>query len=492
MKNLFQKYIRYKRKLNEKKFNQFEKEQIIHLDKDEVIEEGIFKFKNLKKSGFCTFYCGLSFWNIKSDYFKESRKASLKIKNLTRVYIIKDVSSLNNEYLISQILEDVKANTRAYICHYDDISEIESKKDFGIWDDEYVCVVHYNADNLVIGITVSGRKEDLTNALRWQNNISKVSLPVTSRTDIKLVKKKFAKKVSTTPADRYKEFQHRSIELQMSIAAKECTSSHIDPKSCQWYHSSWPILRALNVVSTPNWHDNFYTNSIYNYAKKNNAPLRILISASADATILEHIESAIGNLSRTNIWLIDLCPTPLEIGRLYAKLRNITIHTVQMNALHLRSEGVPQNFFDLVITDAFITRFKNLQEKEKLIQEWNGILKRGGQIITTCRVTGETEEVGNKNDRDIFIKKTLRVFDNYCKRSPSILKYINKRLVQLSATHYSKNIVSYPISEVALHDIFSKNNFNIENKPPQGIFTKKVVTGEFKTTTYTQIVAIKL
>lgn len=328
MENLFKKFIKFKRELSEAKLDKFEKEQLIHLDKDEIIEEGIFKFKNLKYSGFCTFYCGLSFWNIKSNYFKESRKASLRIKNFTRVYIIKDVADLNNEYLISQILEDIKANTRAFICHHDDIPEIESKKDFGIWDEEYVCVVEYNADNLVTGIVVSGRKHDLKDARQWQKNILKVSLPVASRADIEAVKIKFANKISAIPADRYKEFQHQSIELQMAIAAKECTASYVDAESCRWYHSSWPILRALNVVSTPNWHGDFYTKSISNYAKKNNKPLRILISASADATILEHLESAIGDLSKSVIWLIDLCPTPLEIGRLYTKLRNVTIHII--------------------------------------------------------------------------------------------------------------------------------------------------------------------
>ncbi|MDP2630891.1 MAG: methyltransferase domain-containing protein [Candidatus Uhrbacteria bacterium] len=489
MENLFKKFIRHKRKQSEERFDRCEEDQKIYLDKDEIIEEGIFKFRNLRRSGFCTFYCGLSFWNIKSDYFKESRKASQRIKDFTRVYIIRDASDLDNSYLVSQILEDIKSDTRAYLCLHDDIPNLESKKDFGIWDDEYVCVVQYSSDNLVTGITVSGKKNDLEKAKGWRDAIVQVSQTVTSRADIDAVKKNVSEKSAFMSKDRYKEFQHTSIELQMAVAAKECTASAIDPGSCAWYHSSWPILRALNVVSTPNWHDDFYTASIARYQKKHDLPLHILISASADATILEHIEAAIGDMSRAVIWIVDLCPTPLEIARSYAKVRSFPIHAVQMDVMHLREQGLPQNFFDIVITDAFLTRFQNKQEKETVVKEWRGALKKGGQVITTCRVTGTAKETGNKNDQDVFVKKTLHEFELYSKRSPAILKYIHKDLARLSAEQYAEHITSYPISAEDLRDIFCKNNFVMTDGNSE---TMKTVSGEFKSTTYTHIAAAKL
>lgn len=492
MDDLFKKFVQYKRTQNEVAFDRVEKDQILYLDKDEIIEEGIFKFRNLKKSGFCTFYCGLSFWNIKSEYFTESRKASRRIKNFSRVYIIKNASDLNNEYLVLQMIEDAKNGTQTLICHYDDIPHLESKKDFGIWDDEYVCIVGYNADNLVTGITISKRKEDLLKAQQWQKDILNICMPVKSRTDIKRVQKIFCEKIHTLHSDRFKEFQHKSIELQMSVAAKECERSAVDSRSCRWYHSSWPILRALNVVSTPNWHGNFYTTAIAQYAKRQKGRLHILVSASADATILEHIEAALGDVSKAVIWLIDLCPTPLDIGRSYARLRKMTIHAVQMDVLCASAEGLPQNFFDIIITDAFITRFSSLVKKKQLMKEWSTALKQGGQLITTCRITGQEKEAGSQSDQQNFKIRTMKVFDEYSKRSPSLLKYITKDLVRLCVSNYSKHIVSYPLSEQALSDLCTKNNLVITNQSSSGSITKNNVAGEFKPTTYAQIVATKI
>ena len=238
-------------------------------------------------------------------------------------------------------------------------------------------------------------------------------------------------------------------------------------------------MRALNVVSTPNWHGNFY---IQNIGK----PKNILVVSTADATILEHIEAGLGSLEKANIWVADLCPTPLEICRRYAKLRKHIIHTAQINALSLAEDGLSENFFDRVITDAFVSRFPTHDEKDRLLTEWHKILAPGGLILTTCRVTGMKKEVGTEEEVRTFVDKTVAVFNDYKKKNPQILSYINDQLVQEKAYEYASHITSYPPMEDELKDLFVKNGFELLS------FQKNNVPGEFKHTVYAQIVAKKV
>src|SRR5262249_6237 len=129
---LFTKFLNYKKCSSINSFQQFEKENIIYLSKDEIIDEAIYKFSHLQKSGFGTFYVGLSFWNINSDYFAESRKAATRLKDFIRVYIFKDIIDLDNKYTQLLIKKDIESRTKVYICRYDDIPKVEIKKDFGI------------------------------------------------------------------------------------------------------------------------------------------------------------------------------------------------------------------------------------------------------------------------------------------------------------------------------------------------------------------------
>jgi ubiquinone/menaquinone biosynthesis C-methylase UbiE len=489
--NLFSLYLDHLDNKNSKIVEDAKKNKIVFVDKNNVEEEGIFKFECLKRSGFCTFYTGLSFWNMNSIYFRASRKASMRLSDFIRVYIVKNGSELNNEYLVKQIQLDIEAKTNVFVCDYNLIPNINAKKDFGIWDEEYLCIVHYDANNVVTGATIDANEGAITSAIEWKKEILGVSKKINTINDLDQIKHSIEHNKGTISADRYKEFQLQSIEYQMSVAEKECTHSYLDNDSCMWYHSSWPILRALNVVSTPNWHDDFYLNAISAYLKTIDSKPNILISATADATILEHIESALGDLNNANVWVVDLCPTPLAVTQKYARSRGREIHTLQVDALHLFENGLRDNYFDLVITDAFITRFESEDDKQQLLRSWFKILKPGGRVVTTCRVTGNKKEIGSLDEVMNFVKKTSDAFDAYVKENPTLLRYINKELTLIKSEEYAKHIVSNPISETQIHSLFLKAGFSILNNPKDELLLKKKVGGEFKATTYSQIIAQK-
>ena len=69
-------------------------EEVVYLEPHEVFDEGAFKFRNLRKSGFCTFYTAIDFWNTQSAYYNQARKAARRIENFIRVFIVDRLSDL--------------------------------------------------------------------------------------------------------------------------------------------------------------------------------------------------------------------------------------------------------------------------------------------------------------------------------------------------------------------------------------------------------------
>lgn len=149
------------------------KEEVIFLTPEEVVDEGIFKFRHLKKDGFCTFYVpGLSYWNTQSAYLEESRSAATRVGNLTRVYIIDSPKDLQSDDARKQIEADLQSGMKVYICHKEDVTkELHAEPDFGIWDNEYVCIVNFNEKNQATHAKLSSKKEDLEEANMWKKKI---------------------------------------------------------------------------------------------------------------------------------------------------------------------------------------------------------------------------------------------------------------------------------------------------------------------------------
>ncbi|MBI3955130.1 serine hydrolase family protein, partial [Candidatus Gottesmanbacteria bacterium] len=119
--NLHQKYMDHRRELFSVDYIKGKSEEVIYLDPKEVRDEGIFHFRNLTKSGFCTFFTGLDFWNTQSNYMEEARKAAKRVKNLTRVFIVEKPTDLKKSQLIKQIKLDLEAGIQVYLLPYRDL-----------------------------------------------------------------------------------------------------------------------------------------------------------------------------------------------------------------------------------------------------------------------------------------------------------------------------------------------------------------------------------
>lgn len=169
--NLYQRYLDHRRELFSVDYTKGKTEEVIYLKPEEVFDEGVFHFRNLQKNGFCTFYTALRFWDTQSKYMEEARKAAKRINDLTRVFVVDKISDLKRHLFLKQIRLDFAAGIKVRLCLFKDVKDKIGEPDFGIWDSDYLCVVHSNKNKKVDKVKLSSRKIDIQNACKWKKEI---------------------------------------------------------------------------------------------------------------------------------------------------------------------------------------------------------------------------------------------------------------------------------------------------------------------------------
>jgi len=175
--SLYQKYLAHRRELFSVDYIKGKSEEVISLDAKEVFDEGIFHFRNLRKSGFCTLYTGTKFWDTQSKYMIEARKAAKRIKNLTRVFVVENLSDLKRKRLLEQINLDLDSEIKVYLCKLADVKDIP-EPDFGIWDEDYTCYVHFDKNKQANEVKLSSRRKDIEEAILWKEKILEKSVRI--------------------------------------------------------------------------------------------------------------------------------------------------------------------------------------------------------------------------------------------------------------------------------------------------------------------------
>jgi hypothetical protein len=450
----------------------------IVINESEAVEKGIRIFQNLENGGFATYLVNINdYWNKDNDYLRECRNVSKnRGKQITRVYILPNFDSLNNSNLQELMRLDEEANIETKIVFESELSEKDVIKDFGIWDDEVVCLMKVSSSDLEYKVTggyFSRNENDLEKARYWKNVI--------------LASAKSSKGIFNSISNLNKPTQLllKSVSKMELAADTYCQGSYL-PKhqeSCKWYHSAWPYLRLLGLVSTPDWHGDFYIKALGNidFSKVK----QVLISGTADYSMLSYVLAAIPHnyIHDITITVLDICETPLAICRWYKE--NYEQATNQkFNLRYDNSDAldtmIQEESIDLIITDAFLTRFGQ-QEKEKLVDEWKRILKPNGSIITTARMAHKTIEVLKANQMGInrFCERaTNKITENF----PWLTDSMNHILQH--AREYGLNMCSYPIASIqSLNTLFSEFILEVETAN---------IPGEFEETSqYSRIVAQK-
>ncbi len=157
---------------------------------EEEFAEGRFHFMNINKTGFATFISNAEEWDPENEYFTQGRKASLRGVKIARVYVIKNKKDLNRKILLKQILFDLKANIKVCLINNKILKSLGAEEDFGIWDDEYICIIRRNRNGKALNLFLDSRIESIIKALLWRDKILKNSVEIKSLSDISRWKNK--------------------------------------------------------------------------------------------------------------------------------------------------------------------------------------------------------------------------------------------------------------------------------------------------------------
>ena len=116
---------------------------------------------------------------------EESRKAAGRTGNFARVFIVDKIGNLKGKNLLEQIKLDIEAGVKVYLCMLKDVKNKTGEIDFGIWDNDYLCTVHFNKKKAVNEVKLSSRKSDLKEANGWKQEILKRAVRIYKIRDLK-------------------------------------------------------------------------------------------------------------------------------------------------------------------------------------------------------------------------------------------------------------------------------------------------------------------
>jgi hypothetical protein len=181
----------------------------------------------------------------------------------------------------------------------------------------------------------------------------------------------------------------QSAQLIDQVSGVLCAGDHVDREGCNWYHGTWQYLRLMDLVSTPSWHHDFYENAIE--AAVRNGASRICVTGTADYSVLAYVMAAVERAQvQATVTVIDLCSTPLFACNWYAKFVGTQVKVHARDITDVGRDVSLAGAFDLVVTDAFLTRFTH-GERAIVLAAWHHLLVSGGRIITTVRAHSEAD-----------------------------------------------------------------------------------------------------
>lgn len=186
--SLYQRFLEHYKKQSAQSYITTSKDRgVLKLKPDEVIDEGIFHFRHLSSDGFCTFFTGIqTFWDPESAYMQHAREAAKRVPSFIRVIVAADSSDYHSPVLKKQVELDLAAGIRIFTVSWDDIKDKVKESDFGIWDNNYVCIVRVDPkSNEVKEAELNSRSSDLEGYQVWRTYILSKAKEVHSVSNLK-------------------------------------------------------------------------------------------------------------------------------------------------------------------------------------------------------------------------------------------------------------------------------------------------------------------
>ena len=184
---------------------------------------------------------------------------------------------------------------------------------------------------------------------------------------------------------------------------------------------------------------------------------RILVSGSADYSLIAHINTAFQVEGRqADITVLDACKAPLVINRWYARRHGFPITSIALNLFDFEDE----EGFDVITTDNFFTNFQS-EDRARIVTKWRHLLRPSGKIITAQNISIDNPGTSRALGTDDITSRLNTVFEN-ASMHRTVLDVTPEQLVQFAAIYYQRRNARKVTSIAEFCDLFESRDFDVE------------------------------
>lgn len=267
-----------------------------------------------------------------------------------------------------------------------------------------------------------------------------------------------------------------TADILAEFAEAHCQASQVDSDNCSWYHGSWSYLRLMDLVSAPTWHHAFYSKNLAASLKAGHH--RAVVTGTADFSTPAYIlEAGVDLEGCLQVNVVDRCPTPLYASTLLAKRLGRTLGTT-MSDVREFSLARPSEF-DLICTDAFLSRFSAVEQTE-VLEAWNRLLVPSGRVLTTVRLSSRPASDRMPHLAQSFGRRAYSGWEFF----ESDLRPSCKEMAAKAETYALRMRTNPLLTESAAIDLFERK-FNLHS------WEVAEVPGELTETKYARVVLEK-
>jgi hypothetical protein len=295
----------------------------------------------------------------------------------------------------------------------------------------------------------------------------------------------------TLPDQR--ELLAQSAPLALRWADECCRPDPRTGERCDWSHGLWQVLRLMELVVSPQRHDDFYRAAFAGVEGVGGARPRVLVSGTADyAMPALALECFRARGVEPELTVLDRCETPVRLSDWYAQQAGALVQGVVSDILDYVPAGDAAGGFDAICTDSFFGRFAPA-ERPGLVAKWASLLRPGGLLVTVnvLRAGGGASPVG------FDAAQALAFRESVAQRAASLPPGVSFAPGELArrATDYASHHGSHPLASLAeLRALFDGAGFalphleQVQAGDPSGRATGPSVRGPRR---YARVIAMR-
>lgn len=175
-------------------------------------------------------------------------------------------------------------------------------------------------------------------------------------------------------------------DVRLGITGAVSVARACCPPGCFTYHAAWRLFRRTGLKGNPTWHTGFYATALAGHRPPTDRPVRVLICAASDETMLA-VLSRLLRPCLVTVTLVDACRTPLLLAAAYARHHGIDLRTIHAHAPDLPHLGEP---FDIVVTDGLLSLLPHPDDADALLGRLAAALDPTGILLYTTRIAGQS------------------------------------------------------------------------------------------------------